>query len=231
MKLQARKFGNMLKKRKFAFGGDVADDSTMNQALADSKTFKEAFREARAGGGKSFTWRGKKYTTDVAKPNPIPAQEAGTKLVSARRALQDAPEGEGKRRLSSYVDQLQNDYEGLASELKPRKYAKGGKVKEAQMEMRHAKAMKKAGLPKSMVREEMSEAKKYARGGMPMKDGKPAFMQKKMNMGGMAKYARGGGIESRGKTKGTVIKMASGGSVSARADGCAQRGKTKGRML
>jgi len=59
-----------------------------------------------------------------------------------------------------------------------------------------------------------------------MKDGKPAFMQKKMNMGGMA-YAKGGGIESRGKTKGTVIRMAAGGSVSSRADGIAQRGKTK----
>jgi hypothetical protein len=44
--------------------------------------------------------------------------------------------------------------------------------------------------------------------------------------GGMA-YAKGGGIESRGKTKGTVIRMAAGGSVSARADGIAQRGKTK----
>jgi len=64
------------------------------------------------------------------------------------------------------------------------------------------------------------------KGGMPMKDGKPAFMQKKMNMGGMA-YAKGGGIESRGKTKGTVIRMAAGGSVSSRADGIAQRGKTK----
>jgi hypothetical protein len=64
-----------------------------------------------------------------------------------------------------------------------------------------------------------------------MKDGKPAFMMgKKMNMGGMAKYAGGGGIESRGKTKGTVIRMASGGSVSSasrRGDGIAQRGKTK----
>jgi hypothetical protein len=79
---------------------------------------------------------------------------------------------------------------------------KGGKVKEAQMEMRHAKAMKKAGLPKSMVREEMAEAKKYA---------------------------RGGGIESRGKTKGTVIKMAGGGHV--RGGGCEQRGKTKGKMV
>jgi len=63
-------------------------------------------------------------------------------------------------------------------------------------------------------------------GGMPMKDGKPAFMQKKMMGGGMA-YAKGGGIESRGKTKGTVIRMAAGGSVSSRADSIAQRGKTK----
>jgi hypothetical protein len=85
------------------------------------------------------------------------------------------------------------------------KYAgmrEGGNVMKAKMEMRHAKAMKKAGLPKKMVREEMAEAKKYA---------------------------RGGGIESRGKTKGTVIRMASGGSV--RGDGCAQRGKTKGKMV
>jgi len=66
----------------------------------------------------------------------------------------------------------------------------------------------------------------YKKGGMPMKDGKPAFMQKKMMGGGMA-YAKGGGIESRGKTKGTMVKMAAGGSVSARADGIAQRGKTK----
>jgi len=60
-------------------------------------------------------------------------------------------------------------------------------------------------------------------GGMPMKDGKPAFIgdgkgmkhggaakAKKMNMGGMG-YAKGGGIESRGKTKGKMITMKSGG--------------------
>ena len=51
-----------------------------------------------------------------------------------------------------------------------------------------------------------------------------------MKKGGIAKYAKGGGIESKGKTKGTVIKMANGGSVSARADGIAQRGKTKFTM-
>ena len=65
------------------------------------------------------------------------------------------------------------------------------------------------------------------KGGLPMvmKNGKkvPAFAAdgkgkmnmggkvKKMNMGGMA-YAKGGGIETKGKTKGKIIKMASGGS-------------------
>jgi hypothetical protein len=54
-----------------------------------------------------------------------------------------------------------------------------------------------------------------------------AIMESKKMMGGGMAYAKGGGIESRGKTKGTVIRMAAGGSVSARADGIAQRGKTK----
>jgi len=70
-------------------------------------------------------------------------------------------------------------------------------------------------------------------GGMhKMPDGKMMkdSAMKKMNMGGMSKYAKGGGIEARGKTKGTMIRMATGGSVgsaSRRADGIAQRGKTK----
>ena len=41
------------------------------------------------------------------------------------------------------------------------------------------------------------------------------------------------GVASKGKTRGTEVRMASGGSVggaSKRADGIAQRGKTKGRM-
>jgi len=122
--------------------------------------------------------------------------------------------------------------------------------------MKHEAAemgMKKGGMHKmpngKMMKNSamnMGGMMKYAEGGkMPMKDGKPAFIgdgKGEMKMGGMAKakkmmgggmsgYAKGGGIESRGKTKGTVIKMATGGSVSSRADGIAQRGKTKGRMI
>ena len=70
--------------------------------------------------------------------------------------------------------------------------AKGGALKES--EMAESKAMmkkevsfmKKKGAPKSMIKHEMAEAK-----------GKG--------------YAKGGGIESKGKTKGKMVKMAYGG--------------------
>ena len=62
---------------------------------------------------------------------------------------------------------------------------------------------------------------KMADGGMPMveKDGKkvPAFAadgKGKMAKGGMAKkMAKGGGIESKGKTKGKMITMKKGGKA------------------
>jgi hypothetical protein len=49
--------------------------------------------------------------------------------------------------------------------------------------------------------------------------------------GSIKGFAKGGGIESRGKTKGTVIKMATGGIVKlARGGGIEARGKTRGKM-
>ena len=47
--------------------------------------------------------------------------------------------------------------------------------------------MKKKGAPASMIKHEKAEAG-MGKGGMPMKDGKPAFLKKMMG-GGMAKYA------------------------------------------
>lgn len=79
------------------------------------------------------------------------------------------------------------------------------------------------------MKHETKGTKKMAMGGMPMvmKDGKkmPAFAAD-----GKGKMAKGGGVESKGKTKGKTVKMAMGGSVgnaSKRADGVAQKGKTK----
>jgi hypothetical protein len=114
--------------------------------------------------------------------------------------------------------------------IKKRRYGDGGMMKESKaMVGKEVAFFKKKGAPASMVKHEKAEMMGMKKGGMPMKNGKPMFM-KKMNMGGMSSYAKGGGIESRGKTKGTMVRMATGGSVSSasrRADGIAQRGKTR----
>jgi hypothetical protein len=65
--------------------------------------------------------------------------------------------------------------------------AKGGEMKESKAMVKKEMAfMQKKGAPKSMIKHEKAEAK------------------------GM-KFAKGGGIESRGKTKGKMVKMANGG--------------------
>ena len=77
----------------------------------------------------------------------------------------------------------------------PEAHAEGGAVKKESPAMmkKEVSFMKKKGAPKSMIKHEMEEAK-----------------GKKMMNGGMA-YAKGGGIESKGKTKGKMVKMAMGG--------------------
>ena len=110
---------------------------------------------------------------------------------------------------------------------------------------------KKAGVPQS-VGKDFSAADKgrtFSKGGATMmkKSGKEAMMamaarsaMRRPPMAPMASQAptpmasqagmpgmkKGGGVESRGKTVGAVIKMAKGGSVSSRADGIASKGKT-----
>lgn len=68
--------------------------------------------------------------------------------------------------------------------------AEGGPVKKESpaMMQKEVAFMKKKGAPKSMIKHEMAEAK-----------GKP--------------FAKGGGIESKGKTKGKMVKMAYGGKA------------------
>jgi len=92
---------------------------------------------------------------------------------------------------------------------KSRKFSKGGDTMASKMNPGFMAMMaKKKG------------ATKMAGGGMPMKDGKPAFIgdgKGAMKKGGMAmgkvKTAAPSkdGVATKGKTKGTMIKMAKGG--------------------
>jgi hypothetical protein len=99
---------------------------------------------------------------------------------------------------------------------KGKTFKEGGAMKE---NMKMDKAQDKAMVKKAvgMHDKQMHGGKKtdmaaLKKGGMPMimKDGKkvPAFAAK---AGGMTKMAKGGGVESKGKTKGKMIKMNRGG--------------------
>tara|TARA_R110002126_G_scaffold8096_1_gene38827 strand:+ start:86 stop:433 length:348 start_codon:yes stop_codon:yes gene_type:complete len=86
---------------------------------------------------------------------------------------------------------------------KGKTFSRGGDMKESKaMVGKEMAFMKKKGAPASMMKHEKAEMMGMKKGGMA----------KKMMGGGMA-YAKGGGIESKGKTKGTMIKMKSGGKM------------------
>ena len=85
---------------------------------------------------------------------------------------------------------------------KGRKFSKGGDMKESKaMVAKEMAFMKKKGAPKSMIKHEMAEAKgkPFAKGGMT-----------KMGSVKTAAPSRDG-IATKGKTKGTMVKMARGG--------------------
>jgi hypothetical protein len=111
---------------------------------------------------------------------------------------------------SSSGQKVTNPKQAIAiglSEAGLSKKAKGGEMKESKaMVKKEVSFMKKKGAPKSMVKHEMAEA------GM-----KYGGKVKKMAMGGMAASKMGSvktaapskdGVASRGKTKGTMVKMA-----------------------
>lgn len=92
-------------------------------------------------------------------------------------------------------------------------FNKGGAMKD----MKQDKAMVKKAVgmhDKQMHGGKKTDMDALKKGGMPMvmKDGKkmPAFAAKK---GGMTKMAKGGGIESKGKTKGAMVTMKRGGKA------------------
>jgi hypothetical protein len=88
---------------------------------------------------------------------------------------------------------------------KGRKFSKGGDMKESKaMVAKEMNFMKKKGAPKSMIKHEMAEAKGYKAGG--------SVGTTKMGAVKTAAPSRDG-IATKGKTKGTMIKMARGGKT------------------
>lgn len=66
----------------------VTSQATEPKATASEGSFKDAFKDARKDGKKSFTWKGKKYNTEVAgedKPEkmsePMPTGDIGSRQM------------------------------------------------------------------------------------------------------------------------------------------------------
>lgn len=62
-------------------------------AAPKEKSFKDAFKEARAAGEKVFTWSGKKYTTEMAKPAAPVAKSLPAAAPAAKADESAVPAG------------------------------------------------------------------------------------------------------------------------------------------
>ena len=98
---------------------------------------------------------------------------------------------------------------------KGRKFSKGGDMKESKaMVGKEMAFMKKKGAPKSMIKHEMAEAKGYAKGGMTSLAKHASMPASKAHVGlKSGGVTRADGCATKGKTKGTMVKMAMGGKA------------------
>jgi hypothetical protein len=188
--------------------GGIRKEPKVEQVSTPKKeTFKEAFASARKSGKDQFTWNGKKYSTEMAKP--AAKTSAKTETPSASTAARSAASNMGR------VGPTKERAAGMPTAPKPTAETSRGVRSEApaKTEMqRNTAANAKAN------RERMEEQRK-AREERKTKssESKPMF-----------------GRNPAGKTPAEVRKekgFAKGGSVSARADGIAKRGKTKCKII
>ena len=106
---------------------------------------------------------------------------------------------------------------------KGKKFKEGGTMKSVDME-------KNPGLAKlpTDVRNKMGFMKK---GGMASDAKEDTKMDKAQDTAMIKKAFKQHDMQEHKGGKGTTLKLAKGGSASARADGCATKGKTKGTMI
>jgi len=170
------------------------------------KTFKQAFADARREGGKNFTWRGKKYSTELAAPTRrLGAKEKADESASdtARGRVPQASKEEMERR-------SRMEREQALETSSPETALIGGPGLRAVQSAAKALAMKEGAKGAARRMEPSFGA---------MKDITPRAAQI-----GREPLKIGREPLKLGMKKGGAV------SASSRADGIAQRGKTKGRI-
>jgi len=183
--------------------------------------FKEAFRHNRNKGAKTFTWNGKKYTTELdtekAKRTASAKKPAAKKKVGGVRKFLFGADGKmgGKGK----------GEKGLLDNRLTRAFTKRDELNELRAEVAKKKPVKKAG--GGMMKSKMA-SKGGARGGMKagglamtMINGRkvPAFAADGKGAKDLAKKKNGGMMKSKGMAKGGAMKKkgyAMGGAVRSK---------------
>lgn len=237
------------KMQRFDDGGDVEMEDVGTPDIAapedkvspDDLTFKEAFRMAVDDGKSSFTWRGKKYSTEMAKEKPSKSEaskdeDSGTSggprsrtsprmqsvEITAKREKKESP---GRRYTGEYGE-TREALSNLTPEQKARALKMGAGVAAMALggpELAGAKAARGAFSARGFTLAERERAAAAAEQAAQKIKAFKDTAEARMRMGRGSVYKKGGSVK----------RYASGGSVSSaskRADGIAQRGKTKGRM-
>lgn len=223
------------KMKKFELGGPTS--YAESGSAGGTNSFKDAFKAARKAGQGTFTWQGKKYTTEMAgekkaapaaaaKPADKPAApevEVAASSVSGPRSggrgskPGSAKVGTGRHDdpTSSYMDRVFSPFKRLTGgdlfgQREVERVAKGAGVSTEEARRRIREAGMRGG----------GSIKKYRGGGMPDLTGDGKVTR--------ADVLKGRGVFNRG---GGIKKYAGGGSVSRRADGIASRGKTRCKIV
>lgn len=199
----SRGFGSKKRMRKFEEGGPT-DYAESGSAGGTNISFGEAFRAARKQGLKTFTWRGKEYTTETKEDKAKPKAEAEAK-TSSRQAAPEEFAAQMNMRLADQGKILPDSYmpksslRGQYPELD--RVAKGPKTRGG----------RRADSSDSETTEKVS--------------GK--------DVGGRRRFMAPGARREREKEREAsgMRKGGSVGSASKRADGIAVRGKTRGKMV
>lgn len=135
--VEAQKYGIAAGARQEAPEAPSATEEDMSP-----KTFKQAFAEARRAGERTFTWRGKKYTTELAKPKAkAKAEEPDESMAETARLARQAKSAPAEKRgmgpkltfltperLSQSREAMRRSREGMKSGGSVKKYASGGSV-------------------------------------------------------------------------------------------------------
>ena len=181
-------------------------------ANRDEMSFSRAFADARRemGAGKTFTWRGKSYTTDLAEEAPRRTGRSTEEIARSASAAIDRAEGKPATRPQQNPRRTPGPNEGTATSVSTPRVERSAipasvrrAVEDAPPEDRRAaERIARQGAEKRVPGGAIAQAiRNWLRGEGPtdpsaiLREGRPSGMAK----GGMAKkqgYARGGMVKN-----------------------------------